>query len=160
MDLRYSSINNTGFTISIRLAGFFIAKVQTAFKITDSQTITFEMQMNIKRKKWLVNIDRYISWFNRMPATFRLWWRTDREGTGARRWTEVPRFWGWPTSWSPKRIYHTTTTLCCSLSKLTYIHIYWHYVLSKTSYLTSLNVHIGFGLIKKKLLLTYIFWLS
>lgn len=26
MDLRYSSINNTGFTISIRLAGFFIAK--------------------------------------------------------------------------------------------------------------------------------------
>lgn len=50
MDLRYSSINNTGFTISIRLAGFFIAKVQTAFKITDSQTITFEMQMNIKRK--------------------------------------------------------------------------------------------------------------
>lgn len=70
-------------------------------------------------KKWLVNIDRYISWFYRMPATFRLWWRTDREGTGARRWTEVPRFWGWPTSWSPKRIYHTTTTLCCSLSKLT-----------------------------------------
>lgn len=119
MDLRYSSINNTGFTISIRLAGFFIAKVQTAFKITDSQTITFEMQMNIKRKKWLVNIDRYISWFYRMPATFRLWWRTDKEGTGARRWTEVPRFWGWPTSWSPKRIYHTTTTLCCSLSKLT-----------------------------------------
>lgn len=50
MDLRYSSINNTGFTISIRLAGFFIAKVQTAFKITDSQTIIFEMQMNIKRK--------------------------------------------------------------------------------------------------------------
>lgn len=61
MDLRYSSINNTGFTISIRLAGFFIAKVQTAFKITDSHTITFEMQMNIERKKWLVNIDRYIS---------------------------------------------------------------------------------------------------
>lgn len=50
MDLRYSSINNTGFTISIRLAGFFIAKVRTAFKITDYQTITFEMQMNIKRK--------------------------------------------------------------------------------------------------------------
>lgn len=74
MDLRYSSINNTGFTISIRLAGFFIAKVQTAFKITDSHTtaITFEMQMNIKRKQWLVNIDRYISGFYRMPATFRL----------------------------------------------------------------------------------------
>lgn len=50
MDLRYSSINNTGFTISIRLAGFFIAKVQAAFKITDSQTIIFEMQINIKRK--------------------------------------------------------------------------------------------------------------
>lgn len=75
MDLRYSSINNTGFTISIRLAGFFIAKVQTAFKITDSQTITFEMQMNIKRKKWLVNIDRYISGQNASDLPFVMTYR-------------------------------------------------------------------------------------
>lgn len=70
-------------------------------------------------RKWRVNIDRYGSCFYRMPATFRLSWRIDREGTGGRRWTEVPLFWGWPTSWSPKRIYHTMTTLCCLLSKLT-----------------------------------------
>lgn len=51
MDLRYSSINNTGFTISIRLAGFFIAKVRTALKITDSLTITIAMLMNMKRQE-------------------------------------------------------------------------------------------------------------
>lgn len=37
MDLRYSSINNTGFTISIRLAGFFIAKVKPLANLHKNQ---------------------------------------------------------------------------------------------------------------------------
>lgn len=107
-------------------------------------------------RKWRVNIDRYGSCFYRMPATFRLSWRIDREGTGGRRWTEVPLFWGWPTSWSPKRIYHTMTTLCCLLSKLTSNTFILNYALTKTSYLTSYNVHIGYGLTKEEIIFIHI----
>lgn len=157
MDLRYSSINNTGFTISIRLAGFFIAKVRTALKITDSLNY-YHCNSNEYEasRKWRVNIDRYGSCFYRMPATFRLSWRIDREGTGGRRWTEVPLFWGWPTSWSPKRIYHTMTTLCCLLSKLTSNTLILNYAQTKTSYLTSYNVHIGYGLTKEEIISIHI----
>ena len=51
MDLRYSSINNTGFTISIRLAGFFIAKV--GYVLFEEDKIPQNTKLWI-RKTWIL----------------------------------------------------------------------------------------------------------